>query len=111
MEREWILFWKVVFGFYLGNLWIVFGFLIFLIQFVVFVIGFGVVVVVVVVVIFVFSVIFGWKKKISIEIGIEYNRYRMIILQKICKYIDENCGLIIIKLVDKVIDDVFFKCI
>lgn len=59
MEREWILFWKVVFGFYLGNLWIVFGFLIFLIWFVVFVIGFGVVVVVVVVVIFVFSVIFG----------------------------------------------------
>lgn len=79
MEREWILFWKVVFGFYLGNLWIVFGFLIFLIWFVVFVIGFGVVVVVVVVVIFVFSVIFGWKRKISIEIGIEYNRYRMII--------------------------------
>lgn len=90
---------------------IVFGLLIFLFWFVVFVIGFGVVGVVVVGVLFVFGVLFGWNWKIDIEIYIEYNRYKVIIWKKICKYFDENCGLIIVKLVDKVIDDVFFKCI
>lgn len=109
MEREWIPSWKVVSGSHLGNLWIALGLLTSPIQFAALATGFGVAAAVVAVVTFVLSAILGWKKKTSIEIGTEYNRYRTTIPQKICKHIDENCGLIIIKLVDKVTDDVLPK--
>lgn len=105
MEREWIPSRKVVSGSHLGNLWIALGLLTSPIWFAALATGFGVAAAVVAVL----SAILGWKKKTSIEIGTEYNRYRTTIRQKICKHIDENCGLIIIKLVDKVTDDVLPK--
>lgn len=47
--------------------------------FVVFVIGFGIVVVVVVGVLFFVCLLFGWYKKIDVEIYNEYNKKKVII--------------------------------
>lgn len=109
MESEWIETRQVIHGFDPGNFLIAFGLLTSPLWFAALAIGFGVAAAVVAGVSFVLGALFGWNRKTDIEIYTEYNRYKATIRKKICKHLDENCGLIIVKLVDKVTDDVLPK--
>lgn len=106
MESEWIQTRQVIHGFNPGKFFIAFGLLTSPIWFSALATRFGVAAVVVS---FAISALFGWNRKTEIEIYTKYNRYKATIRKKICKHLDENCGLVIVKLVDKVTDDVLPK--
>lgn len=71
--------------------------------------GFGIAAAVAAGVSFVVCSLLGWYKKTDVEIYTEYNRKKATIRKNICKHLDESCGLIINKLVDKVTDDILPK--
>lgn len=52
----------------------------------------------------------GWfKKKTGEEIDREYNKHIVNIQRKICDHLDKNCSVVIIKLIDKVTEDILPK--
>lgn len=54
--------------------------------------------------------IWGWfTSKTDEEIDYEYNKHLEKIRRKICDHLDKNCGVVIIKLIDKVTGDVLPK--
>lgn len=110
MESEWVETRQVVSGLvHPGNLLIAFGAFTSPIWFAALAMGFGVAAAVVAGFTLFFSALFGWNTKTVVQINTEYYRYRSTIRRKICKHLDENCGLVIIKLVNKVTDDVLPK--
>lgn len=110
MESEWVETRQVVSGLdHPGNLLIAFGAFTSPIWFAALAMGFGVAAAVVAGVTLFFSALFGWNTKTVVQINTGYYRYRSTIRRKICKHLDENCGLVIIKLVNKVTDDILPK--
>lgn len=54
--------------------------------------------------------VLGWfKKKTKEEITNEYDKHLGKIRGKICDHLDKNCGVVIIKLIDKITEDVLPK--
>lgn len=59
---------------------------------------------------FIVGTVLGWfKKKTKEEITNEYDKHLGKIRGKICDHLDKNCGVVIIKLIDKVTEDVLPK--
>lgn len=59
---------------------------------------------------FIVGTFLGWfKKKTKEEITNEYDKHLGKIRGKICDHLDKNCGVVIIKLIDKVTEDVLPK--
>lgn len=109
MESEWVETRQVVSGFHPGNLLIAFGAFTSPIWFAALAMGFGAAAAVVAGVTLFFGALFGWNTKTVVQINTKYYRYRSTVRRKICKHLDENCGLVIIKLVNKVTDDILPK--
>lgn len=59
---------------------------------------------------FIVGTVLGWfKKKTKEEITNEYDKHLGKIRGKICDHLDKNCGVVIIKLIDKVTEDILPK--
>lgn len=108
MESEWIQTKQTVSEFDPGNFLIAFGIFTSPLWITAITIGFGVACAVVAGVTFVFGALFGWNQTVK-QIDTEYYRHTETIKGKICKHLDDNCGLVIVKLVKKVTDDVLPK--
>lgn len=109
MESEWTQTRQVITGFNPNNFLITFGLLTSPIWFAALDTGFGVAAADIASVSFFLGALLWWNRDTHIEIYNEYNRYKATIRRKICKHLDENCGLLIVKQVDKVTDDVLPK--
>lgn len=109
MESEWIQTRQVKPGFNPTKWLISFGLLTSTMWFAALASGFGIATAVLAGVSFVVCSLLGWYKKTDVEIYTEYNRKKATIRKNICKHLDESCGLIINKLVDKVTDDILPK--
>lgn len=109
MESEWIHTRQVVSRSYLGNFVIAIGFITSPIWLAAVTIGFGVAAAVAAGASFLFGALIGWNTKTVEQIDTEYVRHTKTIKAKIRTHLDENCGLVIFKLVDKITDDVIPK--
>lgn len=73
-------------------------------------VGFGVVTAFAAGIFFIAGAVWGWfTRKTDEEINNEYNKHLAIIRRKICEHLDKNCGVVIIKLIVKVTEDVLPK--
>lgn len=108
MESEWIQTRQVKPGLNPGN-WLISFAVTSTMWFAALATGFGIAAAVAAGASFLVCSLFGWYKKTDVEIYNEYNKKKATIRKNICKHLDESCGLIINKLVDKVTDDILPK--
>lgn len=110
MEKEWIETFPDTWSFSPTNVLLSLGALTSPVWMAALVVGFGVVAALAAGLFFIVGAVWGWfTRKTDEEINNEYNKHLAIIRRKICEHLDKNCGVVIIKLIVKVTEDVLPK--
>lgn len=110
MEKEWIESFPDTWSFSPTNVLLSLGALTSPVWMAALAVGFGLAAAALAGVAFLIGAFWGWfTRKTDEEINNEYNKHLAKIRRKICDHLDENCGVIIIKLIVKVTEDVLPK--
>lgn len=110
MEKEWIESFPDTWSFSPTNVLLSLGALTSPVWMAALAVGFGLAAAALAGVAFLIGAFWGWfTRKTDEEINNEYNKHLAKIRRKICDHLDENCGMIIIKLIVKVTEDVLPK--
>lgn len=110
MEKEWIESFPDTWSFSPTNVLLSLGALTSPVWMAALAVGFGLAAAALAGVAFLIGAVWGWfTRKTDEEINNEYNKHLAKIRRKICDHLDENCGMIIIKLIVKVTEDVLPK--
>lgn len=110
MEKEWIESFPDTWSFSPTNVLLSLGALTSPVWMAALAVGFGLAAAALAGVAFLIGAVWGWfTRKTDEEINNEYNKHLAKIRRKICDHLDENCGVIIIKLIVKVTEDVLPK--
>lgn len=110
MEKEWIEAFPDTWSFSPTNVLLSLGALTSPVLMAALVVGFGVVTAFAAGIFFIAGAVWGWfTRKTDEEINNEYNKHLAIIRRKICEHLDKNWGVVIIKLIVKVTEDVLPK--
>lgn len=110
MEKEWIESFPDTWSFSPTNVLLSLGALTSPVWMAALAVGFGLAAAALAGVAFLIGAVWGWfTRKTDEEINNEYNKHLAKIQKKICDHLDENCGVIIFKLIVKVTEDVLPK--
>lgn len=110
MEKEWIETFPDTWAFSPTNVLLSLGVLTSPVWMAALAVGFGLAAAFAAGVAFLIGTVWGWfTRKTDEEINNEYNKHLAKIRRKICDHLDKNCGVIIIKLIVKVTEDVLPK--
>lgn len=110
MEKEWIESFPDTWSFSPTNVLLSLGVLTSPVWMAALAVGFGLAAAALAGVAFLIGTVWGWfTSKSDKEINDEYNKHLAKIRRKICDHLDKNCGVIIIKLIVKVTEDVLPK--
>lgn len=110
MEKEWIESFPDTWSFSPTNVLLSLGVLTSPVWMAALAVGFGLAAAALAGVAFLIGTVWGWfTSKSDKEINDEYNKNLAKIRRKICEHLDKNCGVVIIKLIVKVTEDVLPK--
>lgn len=110
MEKEWIETIPNTWSFSPTNVLLSLGVLTSPVWMTALAVGFGLAAAAVAGLFFIVGAVWGWfTRKTDEEITYEYNKHLAKFRRKICDHLDKNCGVVIIKLIDKVTEDVLPK--
>lgn len=110
MEKEWIETIPNTWSFSPTNVLLSLGVLTSPVWMTALAVGFGLAAAAVAGLLFIVGAVWSWfTRKTDEEITYEYNKHLAKIRRKICDHLDKNCGVVIIKLIDKVTEDVLPK--